>query len=81
MVDTKTAANNTKPPAKLKPWQETALCEDIEATNRPVSNVNFVEVANCTTRVYGFPGTELQELFWLQVKYLKTFLSTRTFAG
>jgi hypothetical protein len=71
MEDTKTTADNTEPPAKLKPWQETALCEDIEATNGPVSDFNFIQLANRTTRVYGFPGTVLRELFRLRVKYLK----------
>jgi hypothetical protein len=70
MEDTKTDA--TEPKAELEPWQELSVLEDIEATNRPLSEFNSIKVANSVPRLYGLKNTKLRELFRLRVKYLKT---------
>lgn len=62
----------TKPKVELTSWQELSVLEDIEKTNQPISNFNFIELANSAPRLYGLKGTELRELFRLRVKYLKT---------
>jgi hypothetical protein len=71
MEDTKTDAS-TEPKAELEPWQDLSVLEDIEATNRPLSEFNFIKVANSVPRLYGLKNTKLRELFRLRVKYLKT---------
>jgi hypothetical protein len=70
MEDTKIDA--TEPKTELEPWQELSVLEDIEATNRALSEFNFINVANSVPRLYGLKNTKLHELFWLRVKYLKT---------
>jgi len=58
-------------PEELKDWQEKLLLEDIEGTEEPVCDFDFIKHANNQQRLYGLPGTELRELFRYRVKYLK----------
>jgi hypothetical protein len=57
---------------ELTDWQEKLLLEDIEATNGPLGDFNFIKTANKEKRTYGFPATELRDLFRYRVKYIKT---------
>jgi hypothetical protein len=70
MDDTK--PDLTKPKVELESWQELSILEDIEKTNQPLSEFDFITLANSVPRLYGLKGTQLRELFRLRVKYLKT---------
>jgi hypothetical protein len=70
MDDTK--PDSTKPKVELEPWQELSILEDIEKINQPLSEFDFITLANSVPRLYGLKGTQLRELFRLRVKYLKT---------
>jgi hypothetical protein len=61
MDDTK--PDFTKPKVELEPWQELSILEDIEKTNRPLSEFDFIKLANSVPRLYGLKGTQLRELF------------------
>jgi hypothetical protein len=70
MDDTK--SDLTKPKVELEPWQELSILEDIEKTNQPLSEFDFITLASSVPRLYRLKGTQLRELFRLRVKYLKT---------
>jgi hypothetical protein len=62
----------TKPKVEFESCQELSILEDIEKTNQPLSEFDFIALANSVPRLYGLKGTQLRELFRLRVKYLKT---------
>jgi hypothetical protein len=61
-----------EPKNQLKDWQEKILLEDIEKNDAPISDYQLIKIANREKRTYGFPGTNLRELFRYRFKYLKS---------